>query len=52
MAGFFPELFQGVLCFILMGMTKCCKPFSSRQNQSVIMPWIYQSVALGKYLSV
>lgn len=49
---FFSELFQVVLCFILMGMTKCCNPLSSRQNQFVIMPWIYQSIALGKYLSM
>lgn len=49
---FFPELFQVALCFILMGMTKCCNPLSSRQNRFVIMPWIYQSIALGRYLSV
>jgi len=51
-AGVFSELFQVVLCFILMGMTTCCNPLSSRQNQFVIVPWIYQIIALGKYLSL
>lgn len=52
MAGGFSELFQDVLCFVLMGMTEYCNPLSSRQNQFVIMPGIYHSIALGKYLSV
>lgn len=52
MTVFFSELFQVVLCFIPMGMSKCCNPLSSRQNRFVIMPWIYQPIALGKYLSM
>lgn len=49
---FYLSFFKSGLCFTLMGMTDCCNPLSSGQNQFVVMSWIYQSVALGKYLSV
>lgn len=52
MDDFFLSFFKFALCFTLMGMTKWCNPFSSRQNQFVVMSWIYQSIALGKYFSV